>query len=347
MTDLYDQLVRTPNPPDEKFDAFLVGGKITAAKKLLFDKITRLEGRKEPSQVIVVTGENGNGKTLLNNIVKEYLSRENEVHDRATDKVSSRFAYFFSHVQGHVTRDATTGLEIFRNLQFHFKRPSTSSYAIVSLKLFQQFLAGYRPPWWAKVFHPIKWVATAGVKALGLDSFFSDVLGDATGETMESVFEKTQRYLARQHTMKKFEAYCSQRRAGGFLAKIYSQRHRHFSPNDLNKELFDDLSKARILDSSHQAILEICDIVSAVDTKVLVILVDDCNDDKLIKNIVGFIDGLVALDRNTSPLRPRVLDDSQYGQGEVRPDKGIQGNRSVGTAKNYIQRSYRADSAVS
>jgi hypothetical protein len=307
MTELYDQLVRTPNPPEEDFDAFLVGSRITAARQLLFKKISKLEARADPSQVIVVIGENGNGKTLLNNIVKEHLSKKNEIRDPTTNKVSSRFAYFFSHIHGHVTSDTTIGLELFRNLQFHFKRSPIESYALVSLKLFEEFLAGYTLPLWVKLLHPIKWATSAGVKALGLESFLSDVLGDAAGETMDTVFERMQRYLAGQDSAKKFEAYCSQRRVGGFLAKLYGQRHRTLSANELNKELFDDLTSARILDSSRYAVAEICDIISAVHAQVLVILIDDCNDDRLIMNIVGFIDGLVALDREADPVRPRVL----------------------------------------
>ena len=59
-------------PPDEGFEHFVVGERLPAAFRRiigLIEGISGDRGRKLPSQVLVVTGDNGNGKTLLNNMI--------------------------------------------------------------------------------------------------------------------------------------------------------------------------------------------------------------------------------------------------------------------------------------
>src|SRR4051794_11904400 len=74
-------IISRPIPPEEDFDRFVVGSALPEARNKILRLVQDISGdgrSRSTSQVIVVTGKNGNGKTLLNNMVKFELGRINE-----------------------------------------------------------------------------------------------------------------------------------------------------------------------------------------------------------------------------------------------------------------------------
>src|SRR5438105_5025397 len=109
-------LLANPVAPEEGFEKFVVGTKIMANKQYILDKIKRMRNITSPSQILVVTADNGNGKTLLSNMIKEELSKKNE-QPNENDKIGCKFEFFFSHVRAHEIDAAEIGYHIVKGLQ--------------------------------------------------------------------------------------------------------------------------------------------------------------------------------------------------------------------------------------
>jgi hypothetical protein len=301
------ELFQRPAAPEHSFDSFVVGHALNTARRGILDKIDQLANGTAPSQILVVTAENGNGKTLLQNMLKEELGRRNEIRDHS-DAVGCRFDYFFSHVKTDGIKSEEIGYHLLQALQFHPKWPSTYTYSLISLRLFQQFLqTSYQLPWYVRLALPIKWIMKGGLNTLdkGLGGMLSDILGEAAGEAFEAVNKRAQLYLSNQHIQMQFRNYCDNTRIGSILVDHYSRMKKYLPPDKFNKSIFDALNSAHMLDSAADAITAMRDLISTVGAKVLVVMVDDANDDALLKNFVGLINRLDALDRDGTA--PKVL----------------------------------------
>jgi chromosomal replication initiation ATPase DnaA len=82
---LFNLLVDRATAPSYGFDRFVVGTQIREHRQSTLDLITKIADHTAPSQVLVVTGQNGNGKTLLNNWIKQDLSDRNQTRSSAEE----------------------------------------------------------------------------------------------------------------------------------------------------------------------------------------------------------------------------------------------------------------------
>ena len=307
---LYEALAVQPSAPDEGFSWFVVGDDIAKGNYVVHSKIVTIARHEAPSQMLMVTGTNGNGKTLLNNMIKEHLSTLNENHSSSGDRIGCKFDYFFTHVKVHGLEASRMGADIVSHLQVHNSIEPTLTYSLISLKVFQNFLQTYKLPFYVKcVTNPFKW----GIKAAAslLDRFvggmISDFIGEATGDAFDEVNKTVQDRLAVRHTAARFREYCQGKMLGTILADSYSKNNTYTSAVQFNRSVFDAFARAQILNNVNDAIRATRDIIGAVSAKVLVVLVDDANDEMLLENFAGFIDGLDELDRTAGRNNPRVL----------------------------------------
>jgi hypothetical protein len=303
----YEALTARGIAPDEGFDSFVVGDQILKARDLIKEKIESLADGSL-SQTLVIIGDNGNGKTLLNNMVKAHLSKLNE-DQSSTSRLQLKSDYFFAHIKAHNLEISKIGQHFFTALQLHLKVEPTYTYSLISVKLFRDFLNSYKPPWYVRL-NPLR----LGTKALTefLDGFslgiFSEVLGEVKGTTFDQADKRVQAFLGRRHWAEAFEQYYSNRPFGAVLAKYYSQgRGTPISPETFRTNVANALENTLTLRSSNDAIRIMRDVARLVNAKVLVLLVDDANDLALLDNLQGFIDGLDDLDRTGGREGPRVL----------------------------------------
>lgn len=306
---LCDTLFTRPIPPDFGFSNFVVGDHLTAAHAAVTKRISHLSEKTAPSQVLVVTADNGNGKTLLANMIKDHLGGENEIRGQANTDVGCRFNYFFSHVKLHSADNSHIGYSLFQPLQFHLKWDSSYTYSLIAIRLFREFLSSYRHPWYVWLTNPLKWFVKAAVKTCDalLGGMLSDVLTEAGGELFDRANKAAQDFLAQEHTKDKFREFCNARKVGAIIADNYASGGAYTPPNRFNEKLFHTLENAQVLASAYDAIAEMREILSSVEAKVLVIIMDDANDLQILQNIARFIDGLDDLDRTEGPNKPRVL----------------------------------------
>jgi hypothetical protein len=196
-----------PIPPNDHFEDFVVGRDVENAKAQLFGLIKEI-AHGAPSQITVIVGDNGNGKTLVNNWVKLALSKENYEPNSEPEAQASplNFYHFFSHFTAHSDFNTTqAGYEVVRSCQFHYRRPASYTFSIVADRVFKDFYIKYKPPWWTKVLDLKTFVefgkkageaaldhASFGLFGAGVDALLSD---DAFADKADEILAKSNSYV--------------------------------------------------------------------------------------------------------------------------------------------------------
>jgi hypothetical protein len=114
--DLFVALETSPIAPDDEFDRFIVGDRLDESFIKLKLSISDMIVGKHPARFQLIVGDNGNGKTLLANRVKRFLSDENETGGQITSEVR-RFDVLYSHISALGKASSQTSLEIASNLR--------------------------------------------------------------------------------------------------------------------------------------------------------------------------------------------------------------------------------------
>jgi len=142
--DLFLTLATSPIAPDHEFPLFVVGDRLDESFNRLKILCGELVEAKQPSRFQLVVGENGNGKTLLANRVKQFLSEEND----ATKEVESgssprRFDVLYSHISALGQPSSQTSLEIAANLRRSQSEEPEITYSLLAAEIAKNFAAQY------------------------------------------------------------------------------------------------------------------------------------------------------------------------------------------------------------
>jgi hypothetical protein len=229
-------------------------------------------------------------------------------HESAKSQFVCRLDYFFCHAKTNDVQNI--GHEIARLLQVHDRLESRFTYSLIGLKIFQDFLQSYKPPF--SLLHPLKWLLKGAIRAADnmVGGVFSEILGEITGDSLDKIFERAneqvQRLLKNKHTADSFQQYCQSKPLGSILSGSYSPGRRYLSTHQFNESIFNALQNAHMLDGAFETITALHGFVTSVKAKALVLIIDDANDMTLLNSIVRFIDHLDELDGRAED-RPGVL----------------------------------------
>src|SRR5437764_15416317 len=112
---LHKQLQLQPSAPESDFDKFIVGQLPTARVQLL-SSLRSLISCTEPSRLQLILGPNGNGKTLLNNVLKKEATKQNlKVGEGSEPRLV--FNVLFSRITLNTVRQSQLGIELAKGLQ--------------------------------------------------------------------------------------------------------------------------------------------------------------------------------------------------------------------------------------
>ncbi len=308
---LLNALFTKPIPPDDGFVEFVVGEKTRDAKSSILGLINKIAAGIASSQVRVVSGANGNGKTLLNNWIKQELSLKNKpLNDDPTGSQSSspiKFDYFFTYVSAQSIDAKKIGYEIFRNLQIHYKLQPSYTFSLLQKEVFREFQKWYKAPWFTNI---PSYILRRGAHLVDaqVGGALSELLEDIGSESLDHAFEAADKqllkFLKNKHALRGFKDFCELRNLGDIFVTKQMVEGKIFPPDKYNAAILDVLTKGSMVDSPVEVIEALQDVARIVKAKALIVIIDDANNLIILNKLIRFVN---KLNDFNAFGRPRVL----------------------------------------
>jgi len=290
--ELFLSLESNPVAPDDDFDRFVVGSHFNDSFIKLRVVTSEMIKGKQPSRFQLVVGENGNGKTLLANRLTRFLSDENETRGPKVSGQSERkFDVLYSHISALGKASSQTSLEIVTNLRRSDIEEPELTYSLIAAKIAGDFAMQYQPPiLWR--FLKLLGRGTADFFTGGFYGKLEEALRDKSAQqirsALEGVNERFQKSLNNTHYRKKFEEFIGDLVAFEPFVNTYFNQSSGAGINRLRANFLAAVNGAPSLAQPEQAIAQIIELGKRINTKAVVIIIDDCNQ-------LGFVEQLLPL----------------------------------------------------
>ncbi|MBV8281346.1 MAG: hypothetical protein JO347_04695, partial [Candidatus Eremiobacteraeota bacterium] len=214
MTTLSDKLFYEASAPmvsGQEFNRFVVGHLREVAQQFMSLVDDMLEGKK-PSQCRLILGPNGNGKTLLGNMVMAHadeLNKEYEEDKRLKEKrlKAVSFKVLFARSTWNERKPEQLGIDFAKELKRTLREPSNAMYASIATKVVANFEKARKPSPWERVLEVV-WKLTLkkvidqyqdALKELVTERNVQDAL-----EVLDKSFDKLKTMLAKRRYRNEF-----------------------------------------------------------------------------------------------------------------------------------------------
>jgi hypothetical protein len=324
--DLFLALETSPIAPNDEFQRFVVGQLLEDSFIRLKIIITDMLSGKQPSRFQLIVGQNGNGKTLLSNRVKRFLSDENETPGPLTQpRVLRGFDLLYADISALSQASSQTSLEIVTSLRrSQFEDPEIT-YSLLAVQIVREFAAQYQPPF---LWRLVRLVGRAGLDILsqGVYGKFEEALRDKSAEgvrrALDDLTEKFQKGLTKKHYRQAFETFIGDLIGFEPFVKTYFDRDRGIGVHRLRMNFLGEVNRTPSLQQPKEVVEQLGRLTKRAGCRVIVVIIDDCNQ-------LGFIDQLLPLIGDLSRFSdPRVFLIVNMVESTAEKIRAITGDRS-------------------
>jgi hypothetical protein len=274
---LHKQLQVQPSAPESDFDKFIVGQLPTARVQLL-NSLRSLISCTEPSRLQLILGPNGNGKTLLNNVLKEEAAKQNrKVGEGSEPRLV--FNVLFSRITLNTVRQSQLGIELAKGLQRSLREAPNITYSSIATDILKRFMEDYKPPFHIRLAGVVpKYFLKKAIRRY--DELLRGLLTtdevDPIAAALDTTYARIQRELASNSVRKSFARYVDQRQISAFLRPFLGEESQ-LSIRQLNEALYDDLIKNQSTGQPIDTVRALASIGRDVGCRLLLLMIDDCN----------------------------------------------------------------------
>jgi hypothetical protein len=232
----------------------------------------------EPSQCRFILGPNGNGKTLLNNMIMAYATRRNREFDDDGHIKARSFTVLFARTTLNERAPEQVGIEFAQMLTRSLDEPPHLTYSSMAAKIVSDFEQSKSPPLLARVLPVFKY----SLKRIAGDydqlfDIFTETEREAITSQADRAFGAVQKAIAKRSSRKAFEQYAEKHKINDFLKRHYLNQRQPLSIAKLNKSLLDDLTTKTGVANPLETVRAIISIARDVGTKLLILIIDDFN----------------------------------------------------------------------
>jgi hypothetical protein len=278
-TYLHKMLQREPSAPLSRFEEFIVGP-IQRYRTLLRHQLDKMIECHEPSCVQLILGPNGNGKTLLNNTLKQAASATNvSFREEGVSHLSYDVLFSWITLSGGVP--AMLGIELAKNLQRSIYEPPEVTYSSIATQIAKRFANDFVPPFHIRI---ASWIPKYLIKKaireyeVALKGVITSDEADPISEALTGAFDRIQKALSRASMRRAFSRYVSDWQMSSFMERFLDSSESHrLSIRDLNESLYSDLDRHQATAQPLDSIRAIASIGKDVGCKVVVLMLDDVN----------------------------------------------------------------------
>jgi hypothetical protein len=333
---LFNMLETNPIAPPDNFNDFVVGS-IQRSQVKAIRLVDDLYDGKAVSQFKLVLGKNGNGKTLLFNMIKRHASEKN-VSKKTQTEVEEAINVLFSHISAIGGEHLNIGSQIVENLQRSIFERAEITYHLIAYKMIEKFIHNYHPPFWLwipgfflkatlkRIIGDFKNEIGDFLNSVESGLFAGDVGAESVKPIVERFNEKLQKALARTTARKQFEAYAHGTELTDTLLKQFSSGGRVRPVLEILASLRNDLTNAGALHDPYKSVRVVVDIAQKVSCKLVIILIDDCNDEQIIDKLLPLVQSTANFQHSTKVLILASMVDDFWKEVKRRRniDKGAQ-----------------------
>jgi len=280
---LYRQLQLQPSAPSSGFDKFLVGKTASWRAKLL-QLLNQMIACEAPSCGRAILGLNGNGKTLLNKALQAAATERNLALLPTGGRPA--FEVMFSRISASQTNLSNYGVELAKCLSRSNLEPPETTYASIAAEILRRFSETYRPGIGTRLLtFPAKALLRHALKKYDdvIGTFLETIADDGASAGIDEAFKLIDRWLGERLLRRSFRVYARSLRMGSFLEDYIVGKGGGFrTVAELNRLLFDDLAASFSASQPQDIVHCLMEICRLVGTKVLMLQVDDCNDEKAV-----------------------------------------------------------------
>lgn len=299
---LYKKLQRHASAPHDCFDNVAVGEALTYNAELI-RRVQQMLSCKEPSCGQLILGKNGNGKTLLNKSIQDFVTKQNL--ETVDDGGRPKFDVIFSRISISQTGTSNIGVELAKALRRSYREPSDFTYASISAEILRQYSLSYKSPW------RVKWMTAPAKVALKYtlkkyDEYIKDIIGDSVEEVggtgIDKVFKKIDSWLNSFGLREDFKRFAREQKMSKFLEEYIAGTGTGYqSVEKLNKALYDDLASSFGKGEPQDIVSSLTSIGRIVGCRLFIFQIDDCNDP-------ASVDFLLSIAENFEKYKsPKVL----------------------------------------
>jgi hypothetical protein len=290
--DLFLALESSPIAPDEDFDRFVVGDLLDQSFGALRLQVSDMVSGGGPSRLQLIVGENGNGKTLLANRLKRYLSEQNETQTPAREAaVVRKFDILYSHISALGKASSQTSLEIATNLRRSQLEEPGITYSLIAVQIAKAFAVRYRPPFYWRLL-TLTARGVADFFSAGVFTKFEEALRDQSADQIRSeldgITEKLQKKLNSNYYRAQFDEFIGELVAFDPFVKTYFYRSGAVGVHRLRADFLNEVNRTSSLEQPWQVAAQIASLGRQVGCRLVVMIIDDCNQ-------VGFVEQLMPL----------------------------------------------------
>jgi Cdc6-like AAA superfamily ATPase len=300
--DIFLALESSPIAPDDEFHRFEVGELINQGFLALKTSIEEMIKGSRPSNFRLIIGENGNGKTLLANKITRFLSDENVAGHGQPGSQTRRFEVLYSHISALGQASSQTSAGIAANLRRSQLEEPEITYSLLATQIAKEFDSLYRPPWYWRT-ATILSRGVLDIVSMGIYGKLEEALRDGAPaqikQALDDASARIHRRLSQGHYRQRFEEFLGDLNEFDSFVRTYFYSPSGQSVHVLRTTFLDEINGA--LQHPKQVVEQIGRVAQKVGCKVVVIIIDDCNQ-------LGFVDQLLPLINELPRLgNPSVL----------------------------------------
>jgi len=278
-TPLYKRLQRHPSPPNSEFERFVVGSLLEIGTRLS-NQLREIVRSEEPSGVKLILGPNGNGKTLLNNMLKKTATEIN-IQNIDENNLPPSFTVLYSRVTLNELGPTLLGIELAKNLQRSYFEPPDITYSSIATRIIKTFAEEYKPPFHVRLAATLpKYLLKKAIRKYeeALNGLITTDEADPITELLDMAYLRIQKRLSRNTINKAFLRFSKQIKLSGFLRHFWDIKEGWLlTIRELNKYLYDDLGLNQSTGQPLDTIRAMAAIARNVDCKAIILMLDDFN----------------------------------------------------------------------
>lgn len=295
---LYKRLQRQANAPSD-FPSDLIVGPLRDSRAKLFDLFESVYNGKEPSQLQVVLGPNGNGKTLLCKLLEKVATDKNlRIVDDRIEKMG--FEVLFSHVtlnplDPEFLNTGALSLELAKNLRRSLNESPETTYSTLAVEIINRAVNEYEIHWGWKL---VPWISKKFINRLTLgylselENLIKSGVSSQVTQSLDTAYSNLQSKLRRRLAKKSITAYAEKNQLGSFLRPFIESSSSKLTIGKLNEELYEYLRQSQALSLPVDTIKALASLTKDVGAKVLLLVIDDCNTREAFRFLLSVADRL-------------------------------------------------------
>ena len=238
--------------------------------------LNRMTSGQTPSTLRAILGPNGNGKTLINHALQEAATKIN------LGEGSLSFKVLFSRISVADATGHDMGLRLASGLARSIREDPATTFTLLSAQVLNRFALSYRPPFWRRLLPGLARGLLRKFQKI-YDDYAKDIIDLADSDPVEKGLNRIEgaiRDILTDRSMRMaFAEYARGHEMGSVLTRFLVNRgERALSTKALNAALREELINQQRGLNAKEAVHTLAKIAQEVECRVLLLMIDDCND---------------------------------------------------------------------